>query len=92
MQLGLEMGATNLKQVVTSQAYDLLPLGALFKEIKSMSCVAYDSVQTSVCVRSCNFVAHELVARGALLGDDNHVVWVGHLPQFVPTSLCNTTV
>jgi hypothetical protein len=79
----LEMDATVLKKAITSQDYDLSPLGSLFREIKSLLCIAYDVVKISVCKRSCNFVAHELAARGALLGDGNHDVWVADLPQYV---------
>jgi hypothetical protein len=83
----LETDATNLKRAITSDEYDLSPLGVLFREIKALLSVAYDNVKISVCLRSCNTVAHELAARGALLGNGQRDVWVGHLPQFV-SDLC----
>jgi hypothetical protein len=59
----------------------------LFREIKALLSVAYDNVKIYVCLRSCNTVTHELAARGALLGNGQRDLWVGHLPQFV-SDLC----
>ena len=81
-----EVDASNLEKAITSTEYDLSSLGPLFKEIKALICTAYDDVKISSCKRSCNVVAHELAARGALLGDSNQVIWVADLPQFVINS------
>ncbi|CAM0958242.1 unnamed protein product [Alopecurus aequalis] len=82
-----ETDAVNLKNAISSNDYDVSYLGVLFREIKAMLQNAFDVTKISVCNRTCNIVAHELAARGALLGDDNQLVWFVDLPQFV-TELC----
>jgi ribonuclease HI len=79
----LEMDAINLKKAITSKDYDLSPLGPLFKEVKALICNVYDDVKVSTCNRTCNKIAHELAARGALLGDGNQEIWIADLPQSV---------
>ena len=80
-QVILEIDSTILKNAITSSEYDLAPLGVLFREIKAMLCVNFENFRISVVPRSCNVVAHELAARGALLGDGDREVWIGHLPD-----------
>ena len=79
----LETDAIELKKAITSQEYDLSYLGHLFREIKALLDVAYDDVKISWCKTSCNDVAHYLAAQGALLGDNNQMVWIIDLPQNV---------
>ena len=78
-----ETDAINLKNAVSSDEYDVSCLGVLFREIKALLENAFDVTKISVCNRNCNLVAHDLAARGALLGDDNQFVWIVDLPQFV---------
>ena len=74
-QVILEIDLTVLKNAITSSEYGLAPLGVLFREIKAMLCVSFEKFRISVVSRSCNVVAHELAARGALLGDGDREVW-----------------
>lgn len=83
----LETDASILNKAISSNEYDVSYLGVLFREIKALLGNAFDVIKISVCNRSCNIVAHELAALGALLGDDNQVFWVVDLPQFV-NELC----
>jgi hypothetical protein len=79
----METDSMVLKKAITSSDYDLAMLGVLFREMKAILCVGVENFRISVVSRSCNVVAHELVARGALSGDGDREVLIGHLPHFV---------
>jgi hypothetical protein len=74
------MDLSVLKKSILSKEYDLALLGYLLKEIKTLLCNVYDDINLSVCRRSCNVVAHELVARCALFEDGNQEIWFADLP------------
>ena len=76
-----------LKQAISSQDYDLAPLGALFQKIKFQMRVGFDNVNLYVCPMSCNNPAHALAAHGNSLGNDNYEIWLGQFPNVVMNSV-----
>jgi len=86
-QVIFEMDSAVLKQAISSEDYDLAPLGALFQEIKFQLRVAFENVNPYVCHRSCNNAAHVLAAHGASLGDGKYEIWLGQFPELVLNSV-----
>ena len=76
-----------LKQAISSQDYDLAPLGALFQKIKFQMRVGFDNVNLYVCPKSCNNAAHALAAHGTSLGNGSYEIWLGQFPNVVINSV-----
>ncbi|VAI86141.1 unnamed protein product [Triticum turgidum subsp. durum] len=86
-QVIFEMDSTVLKQAISSEDYDLAPLGALFQEIKFQLRIAFENVKLYVCPMSCNNAAHVLAAHEASLGDGMYEIWLGQFPELVMNSV-----
>ena len=54
----LETDAAALKQAITTDAYDGSNLGVIFKEIKTVIRLSFQSCKVEVCPPSCNISAH----------------------------------
>ena len=62
-----ETDSVSLKQVVTSENYDLSALGVVFREVKFQLGASVSDLCIRHCPRSCNQVAHMLAAHGMVL-------------------------
>lgn len=79
----LETDSVSLKQGVSSEAYDLSALGAVFREIKFQLRACVSNVCIKHCPRSCNQAAHILAAHGTTLDMGTCEIWLGQFPNFV---------
>jgi hypothetical protein len=64
--LVLESDSSNLVKAMTSNEYDLAPEGVIFRDLRLFISLNFSSVEVVFAPRSCNKVAHELAAIGAL--------------------------
>jgi hypothetical protein len=62
----LETDALNLVKALTSTDFDLAPEGVIYRDLRSFFYLNFVSVQVVFVPRSCNKVAHELAALGAM--------------------------
>jgi hypothetical protein len=79
----VETDSMVLKQAVTTDAYDLSQLGALFGDIKFQLRAGLSDVSVTHCKCLCNQAAHSLAVLGTGMYAGSCEVWLGQFPNFV---------
>ena len=83
--------AAVLKQAITTDAYDGSNLSVIFKEIKTVIRLSFQSCKVEVCPPSCNISAHCWAAYGAGMEQESYqLVWLDPLPNHVKDLLAGT--
>jgi hypothetical protein len=77
IDIEVETDALVLVQALKGNQYDIAANGVLFKEIKSLSMLNFNSCSFSFCPRVCNNVANTLASFGAKLVHLPQAVWPG---------------
>ncbi|XBH64886.1 hypothetical protein VPH35_118573 [Triticum aestivum] len=87
-----ETDATNLKDALCSNVYDLSQHGTIFRKSKYMLSTSFIEYKVVSCVRECNCVAHKLAGQGASMEPGAHVLWHGTVPDFVISDVASEYV
>ena len=87
-----ETDATNLKDALCSNAYDLSQHGTIFRKAKYMLYTSFIEYKAVSCVRECNSVAHKLAGQGASMEPGAHMLWHGTVPDFVISDVASEYV
>lgn len=82
-RLVLETDAINIKTALTSQIYDLSPIGMVIKDIKCLMFTEFTKVRVVLQPRSCNLVADRLAKFGCQLDQGAVMIWPDGNPAFV---------
>lgn len=83
----VETDSMNLRDALTSDAFDLAPGGAFFSEARRNLALDFDVIVIRHCNRSCNSCAHELAHSSLGRDPDQETVWFDPLPSFVTSLL-----
>lgn len=79
----IETDSAHLVEVVHSNRFDQAPGGVLFKEIRLLLSLHFDTLSFSHVPRSCKGCAHELACTGLRRDPDQPAIWYDPLPSFV---------
>ena len=79
----LETDASILRQALTSDMYDNADLGNLFRDMRLLIRLSFKCCIIQNCPRTCNIVAHQLAAYGAVQEREAYQVWLDPFPTAV---------
>lgn len=72
-----EVDSMLLKMAIGVSNFAFVPTGGLIHEIKVTSSTWFSCFSVSYCPRSCNTMAHDLVARGCMCSPNADLFWDG---------------